>query len=448
MQQRKHNRRRGIVASAVIGTMIGALFAGLATTASAQVRGTIFGPGVRQFPIAVSDLKNLTPTAGDSDHAVLFAQIVARDLEISGHFRVVPRDTHIEAAQSSGITAESINFPDWSVIGALALVKGSLRVEGDQLRVEARLFDVFQRRLLLGRNYQGSAANLRRMAHRFADEIMLQLTGERGPFDSRIAFVSNRGGRFKELYVTSLDGGDVRQVTFNQTLTLSPSWGPQGSLLFTSYQRGNPDLYRFDALAGTQSRLVHGRGLNLGGKYSPDGTRIALASEERGSPNIVLVDPAGRLLSRVTDSYALDVSPSWSPDGKQLAFCSDRAGNPQIYIVDAAGGTPRRVTSSGGYNTSPAWSPRGDRIAYVGRVSGRFHIFTVNADGSDARQITSGAGDNEDPSWSPDGRYLVFSSTRTGARKLFVSDVTGASQVQLTRGGGDDSSPAWSKWLD
>lgn len=433
--------RRAIVA-AVVAT------AGLAGHAGAQVRGTIFGPGVRQYPIAISELKNLRPESGGDELTAVFSDIVSRDLELSGHFRVLPRDTHIEPAQRSGIDAESINFGDWSVIGALALVKGSVAVDGEQVRVEARLFDVFQRRLLFGRNYHGSRPQLRRMAHRFADEIMAQLTGERGPFDSRIAFVSTRNGRFKEVYVMSLDGGDLRQVTNNQSLTLSPSWGPGGSLLYTSYQRGNPDLYQYDPRSSTQTRLVHHRGLNLGGKYSPDGSRIALATEDRGSPNIVVTDREGRILRRITDSWALDVSPTWSPDGQQLAFCSDRTGNPQIYVGDVAGGTPRRVTTTGTYNTSPAWSPRGDRIAYVSRVGGRFHVFTVSTDGSDVKQITSGPGDNEDPSWSPDGRYLVFSSTRTGARKLFVSDASGASQVQLTRGGGDDSSPAWSRWIE
>ena len=420
----------------------------LASTAAAQVRGTIVGPGVRQYPIAVAELKSLSPGAGRADLTSMFADVVARDLELSGLFRVLPRSSYIENSASSGITVGTIQFGDWSVIGALALVKGALHVDGDRLRVEARLFDVFQRRLLVGRNYHGNVGNLRRMAHRFADEIMAQLTGERGPFDSRIAFVSTRAGRFKELYVMSLDGGDVRQLTFNRTINLSPAWGSDGSLLFTSYQRGNPDLYRMDFLTGAATRLAYGRGLNLGGEVSPDGTRIALATEERGNPDIVLLDRDGAVVARVTDSWAIDVSPSWSPDGRSLSFCSNRAGGPQIYVADLAGGRPRRVTFQGDYNTSPAWSPKGDRIAYVSRVGGRFHIFSVGADGSGAKQLTSGPGDHEDPSWSPDGRYLVFSSTRGGARKLYVMDADGRSTVQLTSGNGDDSSPAWSRWLD
>jgi TolB protein len=445
---RESRRGRRTLRAVALATAAVAVIGG-ATAAVAQVRGTIVGPGVRQYPVAVSELKSLSPGTGRSDLAAMFADVVARDLELSGLFRVLPRSSHIEAPDRSGITADTINFNDWSVIGALALVKGGFTVDGDRVRLEARLFDVFQRRLLIGRNYHGSVNNMRRMAHRFADEIMAQLTGERGPFDSRIAFVSNRGGRFKELYVMSLDGGDVRQVTFNQTINLAPSWGPKHSLLFTSYHRGNPDLYRLES-TGAVTRLASARGLNIGGEYSPDGSRIALSTEERGNPDIVLIDPSGQTTGRVTDSFAIDVSPTWSPDGRSLAFCSNRAGGPQIYVAGVGGeAQPRRVSFQGDYNTSPVWSPKGDRIAYVSRVGGgRFDIFTVKPDGSDRVQVTSGPGSNEDPSWSPDGRYLVFSSNRTGQKKLFIVRADGGNAVQLTSGNGDDTSPAWSRWLD
>ncbi len=440
----RRRRSQGDVRRAFVGIVLAASFL-FGATASAQVRGTIVGPGVRQYPIAVSELKSTART----DLASMFADIVSRDMELSGLFKVLPRASYRENANESGITPETIDFTAWSAVGALALVKGALHVEGDRVRVEARLFDVFQRRLLVGRNYHGGIGNLRRMAHRFADEILAQLTGERGPFDSKIAFVSTRGGRFKEIFTMSLDGGDMRQMTFNRTINLAPSWGPNGAVLFTSYQRGNPDLFRLDTSSGTTTRLAFAPGLNLGGEYSPDGSRIALSTEERGNPDIVLIDPSGRTTARVTDSWGIDVSPAWSPDGRTLAFCSNRAGGPQIYVAGVGGDAPpRRVTFRGDYNTSPAWSPKGDRIAYVSRVGGRFDIFTVRPDGGEPVRVTTGPGDNEDPSWSPDGRFLVFSSTRTGSKKLFIVRAEGGTPVQLTSGNGDDSSPTWSRWLD
>ena len=415
----------------------------------AQVRGTIFGPGARSYPVAIAPLKRLSGAGAAKDIATRFADIVGRDLTLSGYFKVLDSNAYIEKSDESGYTSESINFDKWSVIGALALVKGGYTLEGDKLTVEVRLFDVYQRRQLTGRRYNGSAEDVRRMAHRFADEIMAQFTGELGPFDSRIAFVSTRDGRFKEVYVMSLDEGDLQQVTRNQTINLSAAWTPDSrSLLYTSYKRGNPDLYLLDLVTGNETRLSQRPGLNLGGRPSPDGSKIAVTVEDQGNSNIVLLDHGGRVIRRLTESWAIDVSPSWSPDGQQIAFCSNRSGGPQIYVMSAAGGEPHRVTFTGNYNTAPAWSPKGDRIAYVSRSEGEFNIFTVKVDGTDTRQLTQGMGNNEDPSWAPDGRYLVFSSSRTGHKKLFVSDASGLSQVQLTHGGGDDSSPAWSRRLE
>lgn len=422
---------------------------GWVSNAAAQVRGTIFGPGARSYPIAIAPLKNLSANARVTDLATQYADIIVRDLTLSGYFKVLDRGAYIEKPESAGYTADTINFDNWSVIGALALMKGAYTLEGDTLTVEVRLFDVYQRRQLTGRRYHGSVGELRRMANKFADEIMLQFTGERGPFDSRLAFASTRDGKFKEIYVMSLDGGDLQQVTKTQTINVSPSWSPDNrSLLFTSYKRGNPDLYFIDLLSGREVRLSERPGLNLGGRWSPDGTKIALTIEDGGNPDVVVLDANGKLLRRVTDSWAIDVSPTWSPDGRQIAFVSNRTGGPQIFVADADGGGARRVTFSGSYNTSPAWSPKGDRIAYVSRADGGFNLFTVKPDGSDTLQLTQAAGNNEDPSWAPDGRYLVFSSSRTGRGKLFISDATGSSQVQLTHGGGDDSSPAWSRWLE
>lgn len=428
------------VCATVVATM-------LTSAAHAQVRGTIFGPGTRSYPVAVSPLKNSGSRAADV--ATKFADIVARDLTLAGYFKVLERTAYIEKPDDSGYTADTINFDNWSVIGALALVKGSYTLDGDRLTVEARLFDVYQRKQLAGRKYNGTIEDLRRMAHRFADEIMQQFTGERGPFDSKISFISNREGRFKELHAMSLDGGDLQQLTRNQTITVSPAWHPKSrALLFTSWKRGNPNLFSLDLNSGRESIISDRTGLNLGGKWSPDGSLIAVSVEDNGNAEIVILDQSGKLVRRLTDSFAIDVSPTWSPDGQRIAFCSNRSGGPQIYIADAAGGEARRLTMSGSYNTSPAWSPKGDKIAYVSRMDGGFNLFVIDAGGGEARQLTQAAGNNEDPSWSPDGRYLVFSSTRSGKKKLYVADASGASQVQLTQTGGDDSSPAWSRWLE
>src|SRR4030095_14024770 len=292
-----------------------------ALPASGQVRSTIIGPGVKRYPIAVSALKGAAAGAGDQ-----FTRVVGRDLELSGLFRVIPSDTYIEAAQSSGITAESINFDNWAVIGALALVKGSVERTADEGVIEARCFDVAQHKQLAGRRFRGRTADEPRMANRFADEIIQYFTGERGPFDSQIAFLSTRGGRFKDVYTMSANGDGVRRITNENTLNLSPSWAPDArALVLTSYRGGNPDLFSIGLPRGTWSKLSSMRGLNLGGHWSPDGHRLAVTLEYDGNPDIALLNPDGSLQRRLTDHWAVDVSPAWSPDGPQLSFCSQRS---------------------------------------------------------------------------------------------------------------------------
>ena len=412
-----------------------------APPARAQVRGLITGPGETAFPIAVTDLQ------GGGDAGRLFSATLTRDLDLSGLFRMLDPGSFIDGGGSS---TEEINFGNWASIGARLLVTGRVSSGGGDVTIEARLFDVAERRQLGGKRYTGSSRDVRRMANRFADEVLLLLTGEAGPFDSRVAFISTRSGRFKELYVMNLDGSDLRQLTRNQTINLSPSWAPDAkSLVFTSFKEGHPKLYEMDVLSGRERLVPTGPGMVMGASFSPSGREVAVTrSGGKGDSEIVLVSLDGGVTGRLTEGQTINVSPSFSPNGSQIAFCSGRTGSPQIYVMGTGGGQARRVTSRGSYNTQPVWSPKGDKIAYTGRVDGRFQIFVVGADGGDPTQITSSRGDNVDPTWSPDGRYLIFSSTRAGKAQLYFSDARGVRQRQLNTSPGSDTSPAWSSRLE
>ncbi|MGH7964877.1 MAG: Tol-Pal system beta propeller repeat protein TolB [Candidatus Binatia bacterium] len=407
----------------------------LLSTASpvhAQIRIQVPEPGGEGLPIAIS------PLSGEREQRLgeQFADIVSRDLDLSGLFKIIDRGAYIEGPP--GLSSEEINFQNWSVLGALALIKGRFSFEGDSLVVEARLFDVAERRQLGGKRYRGDRKDLRRMAHRFADQIMLLLTGELGPFDSRIAFVSRQsGGRAKEIYTTDLSGTDVVQVTRNRTLNLGPGWHPRATMLsYTSYKNGGPYPYTVDLSSGRDSRLYSSVGYS--GRWSPDGSRIAVTVEQGGNSDLVLLSSGGQLIRRLTDHPGIDVSPSWSPDGQEIAFCSGRGGSPQIYVMNVNTGSARRLTFRGDYNTSPSWSPKGDRIAYTSRAGG-FRIMTINPGGGDPQEVTAGEG----PSWSPDGRYLVLSQRG----RLLIASKDGRSVKQLTGSRGDDTSPAWSARL-
>jgi TolB protein len=417
--------------------------------AGTQVKGLIVGPGAERYPIAISPLRNLAPGDDSRKLSEGIADTIVRDLNLSGWFKVLDRSAYLENPQTSGVTLGSFDFKSWSVIGAEGLVKGSFTVQGEDLTVELRLFDVYQGKQVVGKRYTGTAKDYRRIAHRFADEIIFQFTGVQGVFNTRIAYVSTSGGRFKEIYVSHLDGSERIQVTNNRTINLSPSWSPDGrSILYTSYKEGNPSLFLFDLFSGKDVKFSSRTGLNLGAKWSPTGKQIAVTLERQGNTDIYLLDSSGNVVRRLTEYAGIDVSPTWSPDGRSIAFVSDRSGGPQIYIMDVDSGKTRRLTFAGGYNTSPDWSPKGDRIAYTSRVGGRFHIMTTAIQGGEPQDLTPDSGNHEDPSWSPDGRYIAFSSNRKGPYNIYIMQSTGENQQRLTASGGDDRNPAWSPRLE
>ena len=418
-------------------------------TVQAQVTGDIVGAGGRKYPIAISPLKNLTTAPDPAKVSEGIADAIVYDLDLSGWFQVLDRAAYIEHPQRSGITLGTFDFKDWSTIGAEGLVKGGFSAQGDEITVELRLFDVPQSKERVGKRYTGRVKDFRRIAHKFADEIINQFTGVPGIFNTRIAYVSTSGGRFKEIHVSHLDGTEKYQVTNNRTINLSPAWTPDGrSILYTSFKDRNPSLYLFELYSGKESKFSSRTGLNLGGKWSPDGQFVAVSLERGGNSDIYLLDRTGNIVRRLTEDPGIDVSPSWSPDGRQLVFVSNRSGSPQLFVLDVASGKSRRLTYSGSYNTSPDWSPKGDKIAYIGRTANRFSIYTIGADGGEPHRLTSNSADNEDPSWSPDGRFLVFSSNRAGRYHLYIMQGNGENQRRLTGSGGDDTKPTWSPRLD
>ena len=412
---------------------------------------TIQRPGATVAPIAVSEFKNL---GGDDQGTVShdFVRILRRDLELSGFFSIISPKSYIEDPQNSGYDLGKFNFGDWSSLNADFLVKGAVTVSGGQISVEALMFDVAQQRRMFGTRFSGGPGDVEEMARRFADSVLKAVTGIQGPFDTRIAFVSTRGGRFKEIYLAAPDGGGLFRVTDNPTINLFPKFAHSAaSVLYLSYKTGAPALYLFDVAGRTEIRIGSPHGNVIGGALSPDGSRIVAAVENGGHTNLFLLDRSGEEIRQLTDGRAINVNPAFSADGRQLAFTSDRSGTPQIYVMSLGGGAARRVTFQGDYNTSPSFSPDGKWLAYQSR-SGGFNIFIIPAAGGQPAQLTQDARSNQSPCWSPDGRYLVFSSTRGGHERLYLMQVNTQSQTgkvisALMEDEGNDTSPTWSWWL-
>ncbi|NIQ11167.1 MAG: Tol-Pal system beta propeller repeat protein TolB, partial [Gammaproteobacteria bacterium] len=361
----------------------------LPCTSLAATEIEISAPGEQSIPLA---LTKFLPDQGttSADVAGELDEVLDADLDLSGLFRFVDPAAFLDDAKKIGLYSTQVNFSQWRLLGAEALIKGTYKLTGEELVVEARLFDVVNRRLLTGRRYVGKLKDVRRMAHAFADLVLKALTGEEGPFSSRIAYISDQTGD-KELWLMDVDGKRPLRLTNHRSIVLNPDFSPRGKeILFTSYRANNPDLYRKEIYTGKEAKLSYKSGLNVAGRMSPNEREIALTLSKDGNPEIYLINTRGRIIKKVTDNWGIDSDPSWSPDGSQLTFVSNRQGNPHIFITDIFTGKTRRLTSRGKYNATPAWSPKGDRIAFTRQEKGRFDIYTINVDGTDERRLTFG----------------------------------------------------------
>jgi TolB protein len=309
--------------------------------------------------------------------------------------------------------------------------------------MELRLFDTFKGRRILGKKYSGKREDQRRIIHRFCSEVIQYLTGSRGVFSSKIAFVSNGSGN-KEIYSVEFDGYFPQQLTRNHSITLFPAWSSNGQYLaYTSYKQGKPDLF-IKNLAEMKEISIAKKGLNMTPAWVPGKFELAATLSFSGDQEIYLLTGSGKIIKRLTNMQGSDISPAWSPDSKKLAFVSNRSGNPQIYIQNMDSGKVRRLTYEGKYNTQPSWSPRGDKIAYASFGDNHHNIFVIDIEGRQPIQLTYESGDNEAPSWSPDGSLIVFSSTREGPSRLYVMTASGTDQRRLLVLNGEQTNPKWS----
>lgn len=413
--------------------------------ASAKVYIDIDSPTIHKFPIAITDFQDLG--GGSREYSAYFSGELARVLQITGYFNVLDKKAFLEDPARAGITADKIKFIDWTTIGAESLVKGGYLSGGLDLKCQFRLFDCVSAKLLVGKEYAGKVQDRRNMVYKFAGEVVLAMTGEKGLFDTKIAF-SGRRGKATEIYVINFDGTGLEKITKSNSLSVRPQWSPDGrELCYTSYKDANPDLYGFNMATRRERRLSRYVGLNIAGPWSPDGRYMLLTLSKDGNSEIYKLDVKRSILKRLTSDSAADVSPCWSPDGGKIAFVSDRGGSPQIYVMDCDGGSPKRISYEGSYNTSPSWSPKGRKIAYESRRSGSFHICTMDSNGGGTAQLTTG-GWNESPSWSPDGRYIVFSGKTGKKGRLYVVNANGSNLRVLHEGMDGYNYTAWSPGLN
>ncbi len=411
--------------------------------APAKVYIDINAPTLRRIPLAVPTLRNEGGAVGNADAEI--AQVLRSDLGITELFDVLDPRGYLEDPQRAPLQPSTSSFADWFAIGAEVLVKGRIFRKGEILSADLWAYDVLTRQTLFGRHYEAPLGSVRAVGHMFANTVLEEFTGSPGPFGTRIAYVvqANKG---KELAVADMDGAAATRLTRAGSLSITPSWSRDGRYLYyVGYLLGDPDLYMLDLMTGKNWTVSRHKGIDLGGRDSPDGTELLLALSADGNSEIYRMAKKDRRLSRITRDRSIDVAPTWSPDGKQIAFVSDRMGNPHIFVMDRDGGDVRRLTYSGKHNGDPDWSPKGDWIAFSGQDErGTFQVYLVDPKGRQVRQVTFGPYDTLDPSWSPDGRFLAVTSSREGDDAVYVLRLGGQEFRRVSPRGEQASQPSWS----
>ncbi|GAB3588107.1 MULTISPECIES: Tol-Pal system beta propeller repeat protein TolB [Acetobacter] len=372
-----------------------------AATTGAEAEITVDQARTAPIPIIVPDLG-----AGLGQQ---IAEVLSNDLNTTGLFRVIP----------GGANTGTPDFAAAKAMGAHAQVTGSVTGSGSSVRVEIRLWDVLAHQQIQGTAYTTSAANWRRIAHIVGDVIYERMLGEKGYFDTRIAFISRNGPRGRQttrLAVMDQDGANCRMLTAGHWLTLTPRFSPtRDELAFMSYANNRPRVYLFNLATGRQRILGDFQGISFAPHFSPDGHTVVLSVTRNGGSDLYTVDLSSGARRQITASGAIDTSPSFSPDGSQIVFNSDRGGSPQLYIMPANGGDARRISYGQGSYGTPVWSPRGDLIAFTRIANNTFSLGVMAPDGTGERIMTEGF-TVENPSFCPNGRVLVYCrQTRAGA---------------------------------
>jgi TolB protein len=408
-----------------------AFLGGLAAApAFAQFRVEVTGVGLTQLPIAIA------PFRGDAAAPQHIAAIVQADLERSGQFRVVD--------PGAGALDET-SRPDLAPLrqrGADSLAAGSItRLADGRWDVRFRLWDVVKGSDLGGQSYAVTVGDLRLAAHRISDFIYEKLTGDKGVFSSRIAYVTKAGSRYN-LWVADSDGENAQSALASGEPIISPAWSPTGQqLAYVSFESRKPVVYVHDVSTGRRRLIANFRGSNSAPAWSPDGRTLAVTLSREGGSQLYTIDANGGEPRRLTQSQGIDTEPVFAKDGR-IYFVSDRGGQPQIYRMAAGGGAPERVTFTGSYNISPALSPDGRWIAYISRINGQFKLQVMELGSGNATSITDTTAD-ESPSFAPNGKLIVYATRQGGREALMTTTLDGKIKARLAGQGGDIREPDW-----
>ena len=408
------------------------------TGAQAQLSIEITGGGANQIPIGVLRF------AGEEALPQKISEIVEADLQRSGRFRM------LFAGNVAPLPSEvaQVNFGDWKIRNADALVIGSLvRLADGRFEARFRLLDVPKQTQIGGVAFTLSAQQVRTTAHRIADVVYEKLTGDRGVFSTRIAYVVKQGSRY-ELQIADADGAGAQTALASREPIMSPAWSPDGTrLAYVSFENKKPVVYVHSLVSGQRQVVANFKGSNSAPAWSTDGKQLAVVLSKDGGSQIYLIGADGSNARRITNSASIDTEPFFAPDGQSIYFTSDRGGSAQIYHMSASGGEPARVTFDGSYNVSPRVSSDGKTLIYIARDGGRFQLKSFDLASKQGQVLTDGQHD-ESPSFAPNGKMILY-ATQTGNRgSLAAVSSDGRVKQRLSVQAADVREPAWGPFFN
>ena len=387
----------------------------------------------------------ITPVAGDVPIQVtLLESVVFSDLHRSGYFSIIDKTNYPQ----QNVKLDQVDYPKWRNVGieALLTMKATAAGEG-KVRVQFELYDLVRKDRVLGHSVTTNKNQLRKVAHKISDLVFEKLTGIKGAFSTRIAYISEvaiKKGKKYQLKIADADGYNPRTVFSSSNQLLSPAWSPDGRrLAYVSFENDRTEVFVQDITTGKRSKVSSKPGINSAPAWSPDGTSIALTLSFDGNPDVYILEVESRKLRKLTAHYGIDTEPTWSPDGRFVYFTSNRSGAPQIYRVSFGGGSPKRMTFEGNYNAAPSVSADGNLLAMVHKNEGGYRIGLLDIERNAFTLLTDGTLD-EAPSFAPNGSMIIYSTRHNNSTVLSAVSSDGRVRQRLRLQKEKVREPSWS----